>query len=214
MSLFFISILPFTLIVSACSDNALWKDQFGWTCRDYGRDPRECNSKLAVSEGGLHAFEACCACNSFVDRRRDYSTCLGSCSADEDACEAECAADKAGCVNKCNEEFEESEDPGGVTDRATTTPAVNRSSNGGLETWVIIVIVAGIVVLICLILIILYCLCIPQDEGTCQDEQFTQQPMLVGDCDAPCDAPCSNQYDMNAPSQMPMTNYGPAQRYP
>jgi len=221
MSLVFpATMLVLTITLHACIDNVLWRDRYGWTCRDYNRDPRECNSKLAVSAGGIDAYEACCACEFSVERRRDYASCLRTCSANEDACEAECTANKANCEDTCNNDFASSDgDNGGVVDSVETpAPEESSSSNVGLEIWVIVLIVLGVLLLLCIICIILYCLMMPRDEGTCpEDDCITQQPMLIGGgCDAPCETPCDapfdNQYNRAGGAQM--VSYGETQAYP
>jgi len=214
-----ITILISTITGHVCKDNVLWKDQFGWTCRDYNRDPRECSSDLAISVGGIDSYEACCACEFSYERRRDYATCLRACAAKEDECQAGCRDDKAVCEGRCNDDYEsESGDDATVV---TPTPApdpVTKEGNGGgesndLEIWVIVLIAAGVLLLVCIICIILYSLCMPRDEGSCEDEECTQQPMLVGGgCDAPCDAPCETQYDR--PGEAQMVAYDGAQGYP
>jgi len=215
MSILFPATILVFITVRACVDNVLWRDRYGWTCRDYNRDPRECSSKLAVSEGGIDAYEACCSCEFSVERRRDYASCLRACSAEEDACEAECAADKASCEDTCNTQHESEDDPVGVTEEADPeTPEPESSGSSGLEIWVIVLIVVGVLLLLYILCIIFYCLMMPQDEGTCpEDDCITQQPMLVGGgCDAPCDAPCDNQYDRAGEAQM--VSYGETQAYP
>jgi len=199
-------VVVFITTVNACTDNALWRDTFGWTCRDYNRDPLECGSRLAVSEGGIQAREACCSCKKTHDRRRDYSTCVGSCDADEDACEADCRADTADCRLDCMEE-----NPTFVVE--PEPPISNGGGNGNLETWVIILIVIGAVLFLCIICIILYFLFMGSSEATCEDDECTtQQPMLIGGgCDGgPCDAPCDGPID-NQGNQMA---YGPVTGYP
>jgi len=204
--LFLIQFLVCAIAAKDCVDNVLWRDSFGWSCKDYSRDPRECSSRYAVSNGGIGAQEACCACIMPVERRRDYASCLDTCSANENACEAECLADKADCQLRCSEEHEEDDDPGGITpeDEGASSGGGN-GNRGGIEfeTWLIILIVLGILVCLCIICIILYFVCMPRDEGTCEDgDCVTQQPMLVGGgcdapapCEKPCDAPCEAPYN-------------------
>jgi len=213
-----VKFLVFTIAAKGCIDNVLWRDTFGWSCRDYSRDPRECTSHYAVSKGGIEAQEACCACVMTIERRRDYASCLDTCSAEENACEAECIAEKAECQNDCHEEWqdedeEEDDDLGGITD-------VGGAGSGGngdsleLETWLIVLIVVGILFCLCIICIVLYLVCLPRDEGMCEDDDcVTQQPMLVGGgCDAPCERPCDTPCDApyNYPRQQMTYSQAPA----
>jgi len=198
-------VVVFIITVHACINDVLWRDTFGWTCRDYNRDPLECHSSYAVSEGGIEAQEACCTCKITLERRRDLATCLGACSADEDECQAECKSDSADCRSECSDKF-----PPFIVDPAPTPDPGKGGGNGmgGLETWVIVLIVIGALLLLCIIFIILY-LCTASSEGTCEDDECTtQQPMLIGGgCDRPpCDAPCDNQVAQPA--------YGPVSGYP
>jgi len=139
-----------------------------------------------------------------VERRRDLATCLGACSADEDACQAECKKDSAECRSDCSDEF-----PPTVVGPVPSPAPTGGNGLGGLETWVIILIVIGVLLFLCIICVILYFLCMGPSEGTCEDDECaTEQPMLIGGgCDAPpCDAPCANQGAQAA--------YGPVSGYP
>jgi len=139
-----------------------------------------------------------------VERRRDLATCLGACSADEDACQAECKKDSAECRSDCSDEF-----PPTVVGPVPSPAPTGGNGLGGLETWVIILIVIGVLLFLCIICVILYFLCMAPSEGTCEDDECaTEQPMLIGGgCDAPpCDAPCANQGAQAA--------YGPVSGYP
>jgi len=204
--LFSVNFLLVAIAAKGCIDNMLWRDTFGWSCRDYSRDPLECSSSYAVSNGGIEAQDACCACLMPVERRRDYASCLDTCSASENACEATCDADKVDCQFTCSEIY----DIGGVTsgdgdgDGDTSTDPGNGKSGGlKIETWVIVLIVLGILLCLCITCIILYFVCMHRDEETCEDgDNITQQPMLVGGgcdapdpCEGPCDAPCEGPYN-------------------
>jgi len=214
--------LVFAIAAKGCIDNVLWTDTFGWKCRDYSRDTRECNSKYAVSNDGIEAQEACCACVMPVERRRDYAECIDTCAAEENECESECVADKTECQFQCHEEHEEDDDPGGITPDFGNGDVVRRDGFGGieLETWIVVLIVLGILLFLCIICIVLYFLCLPRDEGKCEDgDCVTQQPMLVGGgCDAPascdtrCDAPYSYPGQQMAYSQDP-AGYPQGQRW-
>jgi len=204
--LFSVNFLLVAIAAKGCIDNMLWRDTFGWSCRDYSRDPLECSSSYAVSNGGIEAQDACCACLMPVERRRDYASCLDTCSAKLNACEATCTAEREGCQFQCSEDeydvvdYYDYEDLGGVTNNG------NGNGNGGgrgIETWLIILIVLGILLCLCIICIILYFVCMHRDEETCEDcDNVTQQPMLVGGgcdapapCEGPCDAPCEGPYN-------------------
>lgn len=213
--IFLVHITLFAIETQACIDNVLWRDSFGWSCRDYSRDPRECSSNYAVSNGGIEAQEACCACVKTVERRRDYASCLGTCTAEENACESECVAERTECQFQCNEDYEEESDPGGITEDDGVSPPGNGNNGiGGIETWLLILVVLGILLCLCIICIVVYCLYISQDEGTCEDGECpTQQPMLVGGgcdtaCDGPCESPCDAPY--NYPGQQRAYNQVPA----
>jgi len=203
-------VVVFITTVHACIDDVLWRDTFGWTCRDYNRDPLECHSNYAVSEGGIEAQEACCACKTTVERRRDLATCLGACSADEDACQADCKKDSAECRFDCSDQFP----PTVIGPEPSPAPVTGGNGLGGLDTWVIVLIIIGVVLFLCIICVILYFLFMTPSEGTCEDDEYaTQQPMLIGGgCDAPpCDAPCDNQVAQPAYGQ---PAYGQASGYP
>jgi len=206
-----VNIIVVAIATQACVDNVLWRDRFGWGCRDYGRVPRECGSNYAVSNGGIEAKEACCACVKTVERRRDLVSCLGTCSAEENACDSECVADNADCEYRCEEDYQEDSDPGGTIIDDDESPSLSGNGGmGGLETWLIIVIIVGIVLCLCIICIVLYFMFMTQDEGTCEDgECATQEPMLVGGgCDAPCESPCDAPYEY--PVQQMAYNQVPA----
>jgi len=196
--LFLVNILVIAITTHACIDNVLWRDKFGWSCRDYGRVPRECSSNYAVSNGGIEAQEACCACVKTVERRRDLFSCLDTCSAEENACDSECVSDNTDCEFRCEEDYQEDSDTGAIIEDDKSPSGNGNGGIGGLETWLIIVIVVGIVLCLCIICIVLYFLFMTQDEGTCEDgECATEQPMLVGGrCDAPCESPCEPRYPM------------------
>jgi len=190
-----INLLIFAIAAEICVDNVHWKDTFGWTCRDYTRDPRECSSSNAVSDQGIEVQEACCICET-AERRRDLASCYTTCSAEEDECKAECRADKAQCDERCSDDFDSTGGP--ILPPETPGPAPGNGGILGLETWIIILIVLGILLLLCIICVIVYLLCMNQDEGTCEDDCPTQQPMLVGGgcTETPCDAPCGAANDM------------------
>jgi len=226
--LFSVNFLLVAIAAKGCIDNMLWRDTFGWSCRDYSRDPLECSSNYAVSVGGIEAQEACCACVIPVERRRDYAECIDICSADENACESECFADKAECQFECQQEYEEEEededDTGGLANGDDNGDESSTGTVGGirLDEWVIVLIVLGVLLCLCIVIIVLYFLCLPRDEGTCEDDVATQQPMLVGGgcdappcetgCDTPCDAPTNYPVQQMAYSQVP-AGYPQGQRW-
>jgi len=200
-------ILLLTFEVQGCVDNMLWRDIYGWSCRDYDRDPLECSSTLAISDVGMDAYEACCSCRERVEMRRDYASCLSTCSAEEDACEAECTADKADCVDECTEEWmDESEDyeedvggavgPSADYDDDDDDGGSVSSSSSAIPTWVIILIVLGILLVLCIICLLLFFLCMPGSEGSCEDacQDDDVNPMLL---DQGCDTcPNPSTYDV------------------
>jgi len=197
-----VNLLVLAIAAEACVDNLLWMDTFGWTCRDYTRAPIECRSNYAVSDGGIEAQEACCACVKPVERRRDYTTCLGTCVSEEEACDKNCLADRRNCNYKCGVDNEEEEDPDAITtDSEEPEPPIVTRVNEALEWWAILLIVLGVLLCLCAICIVLYLMCMTRDEGTCEDDGLTtQQPMLVGgDCNEPCDNPCDTPCDNLGP---------------
>jgi len=200
--LFPVNFLVLAIAAEACVDNLLWMDTFGWTCKDYTRAPIECRSNYAVSVGGIEAQEACCACVKPVERRRDLTACLGTCVSEEEACDKNCLADRRNCNYICGTENEEEDDVGGVTEPESSedeTPIVTRVKE--LEWWAILLIILGVLLCLCATCIVLYLMCMTQDEGTCEDDGLaTQQPMLVGgDCNEPCDNPCDDPCDNRGP---------------
>lgn len=181
-----LSLLLSTLTVQACQDNILWIDSYEWTCRDYDRVPQECNSKWAVSAKGISVFDACCVCRANVERRRNFATCLNSCSAEEDQCNAECTATNAGCVDECTDEWDSSEDPGNIRTPSPVASPPNGSSSE-LALWVIILLAVGGVVLLCFLCLFILFFCMPKAEESCQDD-IQERPMLI---DNGCEMPCS-----------------------
>jgi len=214
MMLSILSMLVVTLVTHDCVDNLLWRDRYGWTCRDYDRDPRECSSNLATWGAGMDAYEACCTCRELVERRRDYASCLGGCSAEEDACEADCAADKAECLDECTEEWmDESEDDeddvGGAVGPSTDDDdeyynGSSSSSSSALPPWIIVLIVLGTLLTLCITCLLLFFLCMPDSEGSCDDacQDDDINPMLSNQgCDT-----CPN---VNTCEEQPNQLYAP-----
>jgi len=196
-----------TLRVQSCLDNMLWKDSYGWTCRDYDRVPQECSSRLAVSAAGVNVFEACCACKSNVDRRRDYASCLNTCSAKEDSCNADCTATQVGCVGECTEKWDTSEDTANVL---TPSPVAQpmKDSSSIIEPWMIVAIAVGFVVLLCILCILFMLFCMPNVEESCQGD-IQEQPMLF---DRGCDMPCGNVQEPCDGAKG--ISYAPIEQYP
>jgi len=205
--LFPVSFLVLVIAAEACADNLLWKDTFGWTCRDYTRVPIECRSNYAVSVEGIEAQEACCACVKPVERRRDYTTCLGICVSEEEACDKNCLADRRTCNYECGEDEPEVITAVVEEEEPESIPIIERVE--ALQWWAILLIVLGVLLCLCTICIVLYLMCMTRDEGTCEDDGLaTQQPMLVGGdcneaCDNPCDTPCDNLGPQIAYNQVP-----------
>jgi len=209
------------LAVQTCLDNTLWRDSYGWTCRDYDRVPQECNSVLAVSVAGITVSEACCACESHVERRRDFSSCITTCSAEDDACSSECTADKAACINDCTDDWadDDEDETGGVVPAEAPTEG-SSSSSSSMEPWMIILIILGVLLVLCITCLIIFFLCMPESEASCQDAEFSQQPMLVeGTCDTSCgdmtQNSCAGTQGLTyAPVQQDMQGYASGQQFP
>jgi len=199
--LFPVNLLVLAIAAEACIDNLLWKDTFGWTCRDYTRDPRECRSNYAVSEDGIEAQDACCACAVTLERRRDYQSCLGVCVLNEETCDKECLTQRRECNYECGEEIDSTEVVTAVVSDDSDTTEVVVDPVQAMEWWVTLLIVLGILLCLCAGCVVLYLMCMTRDEGTCEDDECaTQQPMLVGGgCDAPFDNPCDNPCDNPGP---------------
>jgi len=196
-----------TVKVQACLDNVQWKDIYGWTCRDYFRVPQECNSKFAVSSAGINVFEACCVCETNVERRRDYASCMNTCSTKEDSCNADCTATKVGCVDECTDEWDTSEDTAGVV---TPSPVAlpSKDSSPTITTWMIILIALGILIALCIICLLFFLFCRPMGEDSCPDD-IQEQPMLF---DTGCDVPCGDVQEPCGGAQG--VSYTPVQQNP
>jgi len=213
--LFPVNLFVFAITAEACIDNLLWKDTYGWTCRDYTRDPNECRSNYAVSDEGIVAQEACCACVTTVERRRDEQECRSICLSSEDVCNKKCDTDKRSCNFKCIPATSGSNGNGGnggvvETPEPTKTEVVENAIK--LEWWMILLIVLAILLCLCVTCIVLYFICMTRDAGTCEDDDCpTQQPMLVGGgCDVPGDNPCGTPCDNPG---LPCDNPGPQMVY-
>lgn len=253
-------------VTRGCTDDPFFVDAYDWTCRDYDRATEQCSTAhLFADADGFHAGHKCCACRrrlveeltpefreAVIEPRRrqtGLSQCFASCSSGASGCTNDCEVTRNNCRDKCTsveitcQNTCQNNYDDNIADNIIDGPS-NFPSNrpddqpgGGLEAWVIALIIVFVLLCCCLSAVAFYYYALPiispkrvvaggapgtpayspaaaaPARGSCnapQDDDYDNVPMLIN---SPYNAPPGMQRLTNYNSPPPNASCGPAPGY-